>query len=136
MKKISISIRLFTFCSLSSFSQSQAEVLYPKINGYTTITHLTFNIDKKGATYNFSNLYTVFFSITINVFKNEKYDFSFELVPFIKYQNDVVKVTSLLSHSGVIFKLKNIFSIVTRLVFETNGKSLSVVFAVLLGNSF
>ncbi|HRI21784.1 MAG TPA: hypothetical protein PLA68_12560 [Panacibacter sp.] len=122
MKKIFIT-GVLIFTGYISFSQQATPApVYPKIVGYVSFLHPIITFDKNGNTVNFSDYYTVAFPIGINIIKSAKIGFSFEVAPFIRSQNDTVKVSSILFHPGIIYKFNPALSFATRIAFETNGR--------------
>ena len=83
---------IFLFCLLISqvsFGQDEKPV-YPKIQGYFAIFH---PIDGYNTPRNFKDSYVVGFPIGINIFKNEKIGYSFELFPFIQADSEGSKMS-------------------------------------------
>ena len=58
----------------------------------------------------------------INIIKSDRIGFSIQLTPFIKSQHDTSKVSFLAFEPGSMFRLKQGFTIITRLSFETSGR--------------
>ncbi|HMH35130.1 MAG TPA: hypothetical protein VK543_18970, partial [Puia sp.] len=105
-------LALLHLIAAPSFSQQKSPVQsYPKIIGYASFIHPIVTLDKKGSTFNFSNGYTVGFPIGINILKNDKIGFSFEITPVIKAQHDTSKVTNIIFDPGVMFRFKHGFTI-------------------------
>ncbi len=120
MKNAILSVILFLF-ALPVFSQNQSAAS-TKLAGYASIIHPIFSVDKNTTTYNFSDSYTVGIPVGLNLLKGEKVGLSFELAPYIRFEDESAKVSFFLFHPGVLFKLQHGFSIVTRLAFETTGR--------------
>lgn len=104
--------------STSVFSQTT----YPKITGYFGILHPLVSINKDEMTVNFRDYYAVGFPTGINIWKNEKIGFSFEIVPSIKDDQGVSKVNNLLIHPGVLVALGHGYTFAGRVAFETSGR--------------
>jgi len=102
----------------SVFSQTT----YPKITGYfgVVLPIITFSEDE--TTLNFRDYYAVGFPTGINIWKNSKIGFSFEIVPTIKAEDGISKMNSLLFHPGVLVALGNGYTFAGRAAFETNGR--------------
>lgn len=79
-------------------------------------------IQDKAVKFNFEKDYLVGFPFGINVFKTEKRGFSLELVPFIQVNDSISKVSNLLIHPGLFFKIPNKITLYTRLAFEITGR--------------
>jgi len=75
-----------------------------------------------------SSCYKIGFPVGINVYKSKKVGFSFELIPYISSVNSSVSgksqsgVSELQFHPGLIFPLKNGFSIAERFAFYSSGR--------------
>ncbi|WP_029269733.1 hypothetical protein [Flavobacterium sp. KJJ] len=110
-------IALFSFCT-DAFSQT----VYPKITGYFGIMHPLVTISNEQTNVNFRDYYAVGFPTGINIWKNQKIGFSFEVVPNIKAQDGSDKVTNLLFHPGVLVALGNGYTFAGRAAFESSGR--------------
>jgi len=102
----------------TSFSQTT----YPKIVGYFGIMHPIVTINEDETTVNFRDYYAVGFPTGINIWKNEKIGFSFEVVPNIKEDQGTSKVTNLLFHPGVLVALGKGYTFAGRAAFESSGR--------------
>ena len=121
MKLIFSSIFIVLF--FHGFSQDiKLKPTYPIVKGYFAIVHPIITFDKDGNHTNFSKGYTVGFPMGINILKSDKIGLSIEIVPFVKTENGTDKVNNVLFHPGIIFRLKNGYSFVHRLAFETTGR--------------
>ncbi|WP_294964820.1 hypothetical protein [uncultured Flavobacterium sp.] len=106
------------FTGFTVFSQTT----YPKITGYFGILHPIVTINEDETTVNFRDYYAVGFPTGINIWKNEKIGFSFEMVPNIKDDKGTSKVTNLLFHPGVLVALGKGYTFAGRAAFETSGR--------------
>ncbi|SHH71100.1 hypothetical protein [Flavobacterium johnsoniae] len=104
--------------SLPCFSQSS----YPKITGYFGIMHPIATITRDETAVNFRDYYAVGFPTGINIWKNEKIGFSFEMVPNIKDDQGTSRVTNLLFHPGVLIALGHGYTFAGRAAFESSGR--------------
>lgn len=126
-KKTALSIVVIIFFMIScatsskSYGQHQAEV-YPKIRGYVGILHPLITFTANETTVNFEDYYTVGMPIGINIWKNKTIGFSFEIVPTIKSDDEISKVSNILIHPGVLVRLKHEFTFAGRAAFETSGR--------------
>ncbi|MBF4515454.1 hypothetical protein IRZ71_03835 [Flavobacterium sp. ANB] len=111
------SIALFAF-SATGFSQT----MYPKITGYFGILHPIVTVSNEQTNLNFRDYYAVGFPTGINIWKNQKIGFSFEIVPNIKDEDGHDKVTNILFHPGVLVALGNGYTFAGRLAFESGGR--------------
>ncbi|TDO83127.1 hypothetical protein EV143_102391 [Flavobacterium chryseum] len=106
------------FFSTIGFSQTT----YPKITGYFGILHPILTVSNEQTNLNFRDYYAVGFPTGINIWKNQKIGFSFEIVPNIKDENGTDKVTNILFHPGVLVALGNGYTFAGRLAFESGGR--------------
>lgn len=111
---------LFTalLANLNCFSQTT----YPKITGYFGILHPIVTVSKAETNVNFRDYYAVGFPTGINIWKNEKIGFSFEIVPNIKDDLGTSKVTNILFHPGILVALGNGYTFAGRAAFESGGR--------------
>lgn len=110
-------ITLFSL-SFNAFSQT----VYPKITGYFGILHPIATFSSEQTSVNFRDYYAVGFPTGINIWKNQKIGFSFEVVPNIRVQGNSDKVTNLLFHPGVLVALGNGYTFAGRAAFESSGR--------------
>jgi len=99
-----------------------SQTVYPKITGYFGIMHPLVSLSKDQTNINFRDYYAVGFPTGINIWKNEKIGFSFEIVPNIKDDQGTDKVTNLLFHPGVLVSLGKGYAFAGRAAFETSGR--------------
>ncbi|MFH6936190.1 hypothetical protein [Flavobacterium sp. FlaQc-30] len=106
------------FLTFNAFSQT----VYPKITGYFGILHPIVTFSDEQTSVNFRDYYAVGFPTGINIWKNQKIGFSFEVVPNIKVQGNSDKVTNLLFHPGVLVALGHGYTFAGRAAFESSGR--------------
>jgi hypothetical protein len=120
-KLVFLSVSLVSFNT--AFSQTDStSVNYPQVKGYFSVVHPIVTIDADHTTFNFSDSYAVGFPTGINIFKNSRFGYSFEITPFIKAENGKDKVSNVLFHPGLLFRYKHGFTFTSRLAFETSGR--------------
>lgn len=95
---------------------------FVKITAFTGVIHQLVTFTKNETTYNFNGVYQVGFPIGLIFWKNADFGFSIELAPSIRAENGNSKMSNLLFHPGVAFKLKNDFRFFGRAAFETSGR--------------
>lgn len=93
-----------------------------RVTGYISAVHPIVTISDAPPAYNFSNSYTVGIPMGINLWKNSKIGFSFEIAPFIRSDNTGSKTSNVLIHPGVLVPLRHGFTFVGRAAFETAGR--------------
>ena len=123
MQKIKsiVFLGFFFLISTNTHAQTSPET-YPKINGYVGIIHPLVTFSNSNTTINFKDYYTVGMPIGINLWKNEKIGFSFEIVPTIKSDSQISKVNNIQIHPGLLVRLKKGYTFAGRLAFETSGR--------------
>ena len=104
--------------NFNAFSQT----VYPKITGYFGILHPIVTFSDEQTNVNFRDYYAVGYPTGINIWKNQKIGFSFEVVPNIKVQGNSNKVTNLLFHPGVLVALGHGYTFAGRAAFESSGR--------------
>ncbi len=112
---------LISMLTLHTQAQTSSEN-YPKINGFIGIIHPLVTFSNSETTFNFKDYYSVGMPIGINLWKSEKIGFSFEIVPTIKTDSQVSKVSNILIHPGVLVRLKKGYTFAGRMAFETSGR--------------
>lgn len=119
-----VKVFLIVFLSITLIKQTIAQQLqvYPKMTGYFSIVNPIVAWNKFGFINNFSKVYTVGFPFGLNLLKSDRFGVSFEVTPFVRTENDIAKVSSVLFHPGAMFRFKNGFNFIGRLAFETNGR--------------
>ena len=118
-----MSFRFQLLLILSVFSHTSfSQTVYPKITGYFGILHPIVTVSEDQTAVNFRDYYAVGFPTGINIWKNEKIGFSFEVVPNIKDDQGTDKVTNLLFHPGILVALGNGFTFAGRTAFESSGR--------------
>src|SRR5207253_877041 len=118
LKKMTISIALST--SLISCYAQQAEHVYPEIKGYAGIIAPIYTFSSDGDAANFRNSSVFIFPAGINIIKSEKIGFSFEVAPVFKADKTVSKISNMIFHPGVIFRLQKGWAAIARIAFETS----------------
>lgn len=97
-------------------------VTYPRITGYTGIMHPIVTFGNEGAHFNFDGAYVGGLPTGINIWKNARTGFSFEIIPFIRAADGTSKMNNLLFHPGLLLSLGKGFTLANRLAFETSGR--------------
>jgi len=103
---------------------------YPKIAVYMCFALPIVSTNSKITTWNFSNSWTIGVASGINIYFSDKFGFSYDMGPFITTTKGISKVSNFVFDPGPVFRLKNGYSITTRMSFETGGRfGESTVFA-------
>jgi len=118
MKRKYLSVLILVALAANSYAQET----YPKMNGYAGIVHPIATFSSAGTDFNFDGHYVVGLPIGLNLWKNKKIGFSFEVVPYVRAENGSSKMSNLLIHPGVLVSLGNGFTFAGRLAFETSGR--------------
>lgn len=103
-------------------ASAQEAPAYPKVTGFFAIVNPIGSFSKGSFHSNFSDVYTVGFPFGVNILKSETFGVSFEFVPYVRTENNVAKVNSVLFHPGAVFRFKHGLNLIGRLAFETNGR--------------
>ena len=101
---------------------AQQAPAYPKVTGFFAVVHPIGAFSGGSFHSNLSGVHTVGFPFGVNILKSETFGISFEFVPYIRTENHVSKVNSVLFHPGAVFRFKHGFNLIGRLAFETNGR--------------
>ena len=113
-------ILLLSFVFSSKFLFSQ--VIYPKTTTYFGVVHPIVTVSSDKPVYNFQNYYMVGIPTGINVWKSKKIGYSLEIIPYIKSDKTISKMSNLLIHPGVLVSLGDGFTFIGRAAFETSGR--------------
>lgn len=103
------------------YAQNELEV-FPKIKGTLGILNPLVTFSSEETTTNFKDYYIIGMPIALNIWKNKKIGFSFEIVPTIKSDKEISKVNNVIIHPGVLIRLKHEFTFAGRVAFETSGR--------------
>lgn len=118
-----ISLKHFLIPALLVFSITTiGQNTYPKITGYFSVLHPIVTLSSEETTVNLRDYYVVAFPSGINIWKNPKIGFSFEIAPSIKTDDGISKVNSVLFHPGILLALGDGFTFAGRAAFESNGR--------------
>jgi hypothetical protein len=116
---------VFTGCLLANFNSASAQnnaPTYPKIAVYLGILHPLVTFSSDGTYTNFDGSYTVGMPTGINIWKSAGIGFSMEMVPTIRAENGVSKMSNFLFHPGVLVALGHGYTFAGRAAFETSGR--------------
>jgi len=111
---------LLLFLTVSIFLFSQT--IYPKTTTFFGVANPIVTISYDKPAYNFTNYYLVGFPTGINVWKTKNIGYSLEVIPYIKSDKTISKMSNLLIHPGVLFSLGDGFTFIGRAAFETSGR--------------
>ncbi|AEI49175.1 hypothetical protein [Runella slithyformis] len=100
----------------------QTPPTYPRMAGYAGILHPLVTFSEDGTTPNFRDAYVVGFPTGLNLRKSAKVGFSVEIVPTIRSEKGVAKMSNLLFHPGILLGLGKGFTFAGRAAFETGGR--------------
>jgi hypothetical protein len=95
---------------------------YPRMAGYMGILHPLLTFNSEGTTPNFRDAYVIGFPTGLNLWKSSKIGFSVEIVPLIRTEKGVSKMSNLLFHPGILLGLGKGFTFAGRAAFETSGR--------------
>jgi len=118
MKNSCLLLSLFLCFAVSCYAQNE----YPKIKGYFGVMHPIVTFSEEKPSVNFKDYYAASFPTGINIWKNEKIGFSFEVSPAIRAEDGTSKVNSILFHPGVLVGLRKGYTFAGRLAFDSSGR--------------
>ncbi|HVS90963.1 MAG TPA: hypothetical protein VHE59_02955 [Mucilaginibacter sp.] len=95
---------------------------YPKAVGYVSFIIPLVSANRDAATWNFNGSTSIGFPVGVNVLYSDKFGFSYEFTPTIKWSGGNSKASNLLFDPGTMFRFQHGFTIITRLAFETSGR--------------
>ncbi len=101
---------------------AQQAPAYPKVTGFFAVVHPIGAFSSGSFHSGLSGVSNIGFPFGVNILKSERFGVSFEFVPYIRTENHVSKVNSVLFHPGAVFRFKHGFNLIGRLAFETNGR--------------
>lgn len=119
---LAISTTGYCYAQSDSLKTTVAEHTYPQVKGYTGLVHPLYTWSKDGNTSNFTNSYIVGNPWGINIWKSKRFGVSFELTPFLKITSQDSKVSNVLFHPGVLYRLGHEYTLIGRVAYETSGR--------------
>lgn len=124
--KSTVCLSFFTilaFFARPTFTLGQVQpATYPKVAGYVGAVSPLVTFNREGTTTNFNGHFVVGMATGINIWKSSKIGFSFEVVPFVRVEEGMSKVSNFLFHPGVLVALGNGFTFAGRAAFEASGR--------------
>lgn len=121
--KIQFLLILTMIFGLKSIAQEQIkEKSFPEIKGFVGIVHPIYTWSSEGDFVNFKNYYLFGMPCGINIWKNEKLGFSFEITPSIRSTTAESKVSNILFHPGILYRLGNGYTFAGRAAFDITGR--------------
>ncbi len=122
LKTLQLSLLLLLLLVHIKITAQNEKETYPKITGFVGIVHPLITLSNSETSFNFKDYYTVGMPIGINLWKNERIGFSFEIVPTLKSDSNISKVSNITIHPGILVRLKKGYTFTGRMAFETNGR--------------
>lgn len=95
---------------------------FPEIKGYVGLVHPIYTFSNDGNVVNFKDYYVVGNPWGINIWKSKQFGVTFEFTPFIRFENNSSKVSNVLFHPGVLYRIGREFTVIGRLAYETSGR--------------
>lgn len=112
---------LLTPCLRPAFAQSPPPE-YPRTVLYQGVLHPLVTFGNEAPVFNFKTYYLVGFPVGVNTWKSSRLGYSLEIVPFIRSENGISRVSNVLFHPGVLLGLGKGYTLAGRLAFETAGR--------------
>ena len=95
---------------------------YPEVKGYVALVVPIYTFSSDGNTLNGKDNFVIGNPWGINIWKSKRFGFSFEFTPFLKFDNKGSKVSNVLFHPGVLYRLGHEYTFIGRLAYETSGR--------------
>jgi hypothetical protein len=106
-----------------AFTSSRAQTPgYPKVTGFAAVLQPLTTWTKAGFASNFGNVYVIGFPFGVNILKSDNFGVSFEIVPAIRTEKNISRMSTVLFHPGAMFRFKHGFTFIGRMAFETSGR--------------
>jgi hypothetical protein len=102
--------------------QNHAASFSRKVYGYLSFIIPVVVVDKEQVTTDFTKATTIGFPIGVNILYSERFGFSYEFTPTLRFSSGASKMSNLLFDPGPMFRFSGGFTIITRLAFETSGR--------------
>lgn len=120
----SLIIALLTHYSLLAQAKDSTKHVHfvPEIKTYIGIAHPLYTFSADSVKQNFRDYYGFAVPVGINILKSPKVGFSFEVVSFVRTENKDTKISYILFHPGVLYRLGKGYTFAGRLAFETSGR--------------
>ncbi|MBS1531935.1 MAG: hypothetical protein JSU01_16650 [Bacteroidetes bacterium] len=100
----------------------EKSISYPKPVGYLSFIIPFVTANSKAITPNFKDGTSIGFPVGVNVLYSNRFGFSYEFTPTIKWAGGTSKMSNLLFDPGTMFRFDHGFTVITRLAFETSGR--------------
>lgn len=122
-------VALFYLLSTAAYSQSTSSdtlikiaPAYTEVKGYTALVVPVYTFSNDGNILNGKNNFVIGNAWGINIWKSKRFGYSFELTPFLKIDNKDSKVSNILFHPGILYKLGHEYTFIGRPAYETSGR--------------
>ena len=93
-----------------------------EVKGYTALVVPVYTFSSDGNTLNGEDNFVIGNAWGINIWKTKRFGYSFELTPFLKIDSKDSKVSNVLFHPGILYKLGHEYTMIGRLAYETSGR--------------
>lgn len=121
---------LISMIFVGSFLKAQTDTVnttgalgkYPEIKGYVGLAHPIYTWSSDGNQPNFRDYYLVGNPWGINLWKSKRFGISFEFTPFFRADAKGSKISNVLFHPGVLYRLGHEFTLIGRAAYETSGR--------------
>ena len=94
---------------------------YPKVVGYLSFILPVVTVSNTTTT-NFKGSTSIGFPTGVNVLYSDRFGFSYEFTPTLKFTKGASKTNDILFDPGPMFRFEHGFTIITRLAFSTSGR--------------
>ncbi|HSY61060.1 MAG TPA: hypothetical protein VK796_04245 [Cytophaga sp.] len=132
--RTAIYMTLFYLLSTAAYSQSTSTDTitkmppsfsahtYTEVKGYTALVVPVYTFSNDGNTLNGKNNFVIGNAWGINIWKTKRFGYSFELAPFLKINSHESKVSNIMFHPGILYKLGHDYTFIGRIAYETSGR--------------
>lgn len=117
-----IGLAYLAHAQTDSLKTTKKESHFPEIKGYAGLVHPLYTWNSEGNQPNFRDYYLVGNPWGINIWKSKKVGVTFEFTPFVRTDSKTSKVSNVLFHPGVLYRLGHDFILIGRLAYETSGR--------------
>ncbi|ABG59417.1 hypothetical protein [Cytophaga hutchinsonii] len=96
--------------------------VYPEVKGYIALVVPVYTFSSEGNAFNGEHSFVIGNPWGINIWKSKRFGFSFEFTPFLKIDNKENKVSNVLFHPGILYRLGHEYTFIARAAYETSGR--------------
>jgi len=95
---------------------------YPELKGYVGLVVPIYTLSIDGNTLNGEDNFVIGNPWGINIWKSQRFGFSFEFTPFLKFNSQESKMSNIMFHPGVLYRIGHEYTLIGRVAYETSGR--------------